>query len=319
MAKKTFSSVGIEYDRCGIRSARIATTRNGNKTTVAVDNLQELIGDFSKDELLVEGLKNIARKTSIRPSDYVVTCASGRQVFMGQMRSKKLSHAEMKKTLRTEIRKNISFDTSGSILDYQIMDHAGPKGAQEPPVAVTAVAKSLIDYQMRILSKAGIEPSIIDVLPAVIANSFWIGRQDEETAKAHVMLHFSPDTCTLVIDGQEVSFYTRSIYFSAEDIYGVSAKEIPENEKMKQLEMLGEEIRRSLSYYTTNYGGVEYGLLYPMGSYIRNEDLRAFFRQKLDLAFDESTLFKRMSSKSEGEPGTYDIAVALAMRGGEVR
>ena len=316
MSKNTFSSVGIEYDNYGIRAARISGTRQGTETRAAIENMIELKDNYTKDEVLIEGIRDAAKKISCKLSDCVIMCAAGRQVFVTQIRMKELPPAEMKKALRMEIRKNLSFETAGTVLDYQIMKRTATSFADEPSVTVTAVAKPLIDYQMRLLEKAGLKQAcIIDVLPAALANAFWIGRKDAEPAKANVMIHFAPDMCTLVIDSQEHPFYTRSIYFPAEELCGTPEKELPPDEKTKQCDALGEELRRSISYYGTNFGPAEYGLLYYVGNYVQNETVRPFLKEKLGFAFDEAPLLKRMGSVKEAAPGKFDIAIALAMRG----
>jgi Tfp pilus assembly PilM family ATPase len=316
MNKKAITSIGIEYDHFGIRAAKVQSVRLGNETKNSVETLLELNGDYAREEGLLTGLVSLAGQLGVKPAYRVVTCVSGRQVFVSQVKFKELPKAEMKKSLRAEIRKNLTFESAGSVLDYQVMGENDLEKKSLSDVTVTAVSRALIDFQVSILKKAGLEPGIVDVLPAAIANAYWAARV-EAPAGAHVMVHFSPDLCTLVIDGNSVPFYTRSIFFQARELFGPQSETVSAPEKVNQLEVLGEELRRSLSYYTTNHGVADFGTLYPIGNYVGSEELLSFLHEKSGLEVEENALLKRLENRKDAIPGKFDVALALALRGSE--
>jgi Tfp pilus assembly PilM family ATPase len=282
-----------------------------------VDALKEYAGDFGKDAELDAAVRKMAGDLGVGPRDHVVIGLSGKQVHVAELQFKNLADAEMKTALRFEVRKTLPFDIAGATLDYQILDRVDPEKKDRITVMVTVVANALLDRHVRLLDKAGIEPWIVDVLPVAAANAFWAFRKDPDPAAAHVILHFAPEVCTLVLDGAATSFYTRSIYFSAEDMYGAAGASVTALERTRRLDALGDELRRSLSFYGKTYSSVKFGALCFMGNPVENEELRNTIRDKLGLVPDDQPLLARLESQQNTTPGKFDAALALSMRGAE--
>lgn len=76
MARKTITSVGVEFDMLGLRAARVTTVLQGRETEVKVEELEETTGDYSKDEALAAALKAAGEKLSVKPRDRVVVSLS---------------------------------------------------------------------------------------------------------------------------------------------------------------------------------------------------------------------------------------------------
>jgi Tfp pilus assembly PilM family ATPase len=314
MSKVTVS-IGIDFDARGVRMVKVKGVNTGKEVKPAIMSMHEVSGDYARQEALIGALKGLAEKVKPRPDDRIVTAASGRQVHITQLRFKTEPDMDLKRTLRSEIRKSLTFDMAGAALDYQIMDEDGAK-SDTSLITVTAVAKTLIDQQTAILSKAGLMPAILDVLPSAIANTCWIAPSAEAMQpKAHVVVHLAPDLCTLVIDGHGIPFYTRSIYFAADRFFGPASGKIGEQEKSIQLNILAEELRRSLAYYNTTNGISDFLGLCMIGNYVENAEVLMFFEEKTGLAVRESSLLQRMGYTKRETPGKYDVAIALAVRG----
>ncbi|MBN1129881.1 MAG: pilus assembly protein PilM [Chitinispirillaceae bacterium] len=313
---KTTTSIGIDFDARGVRMVKVKEVRAGKSVRPSIDCMYEASGDFSNQAALVGALKDLVAKVKPRDSDRVVTSASGRQVYITQMRFKAQPEADMKKALRAEIRKNLTFEMAGATLDYQVMDKGDEKN-DAPLITVTAVAKSLIEQQRGFLSKAGLMPAILDVLPAAVANACWIGAPADDGTRnmAHVVVHLAPDLCTVVIDGEGIPFYARSIYFAVDRFFGPPAPDTGAQEKSIQLETLAEELRRSLAYYSTTNGISEFTGLCPIGNYVEDAGVRQFLQEKTGLEVRESTLLSRMGCARPETPGKYDVAISLAVHG----
>jgi Tfp pilus assembly PilM family ATPase len=315
MSGKSHASIGIEFDAKSIRAAKLTGFRHGREVKYSIERLEEVAGDFPSDIALVAGVRAAGEKVGAKPSDTVVTCTGGRQVFMTQVKQKELPRAEMKKALRNEIRKNLAFDSAASSIDYQIMESKSVDKGSFPLVTVTAVARAAVERQVDLLGKAGLRPSVVDVLPAAVCNAFWVGRSVGESRNAAVMLHLSPDTGTLVIDGGRASFFTRNISFAAAAVFGDAPA--PQADRAQQLEILTDEFRRSLSYYSSTYGIGDFDYLYLVGTWAQNEELRSLFRDTLGFSLDAATLLERMNSAAKAPAGKFDVAIALAIRGFE--
>ena len=314
MSKVTVS-IGIDFDAKGVRMVKVKGVDTGKEVKPAIMGMYEVSGDFDRHDALIGALKGLAEKVKPKPDDRIVIAASGRQVHITQMRFKTQPDMDLKRALRSEVRKNLTFDIAGAALDYQIMDDDNAK-SDTPLITVTVVAKTLIDQQTTILSKAGLMPAILDVLPAAVANTCWIGPSAEAMQpKAHVVAHLAPDLCTLVIDGHGIPFYTRSIYFAADRFFGPASRDMGEQEKSIQLNTLAEELRRSLAYYNTTNGISDFLGLCMIGNYVDNAEVAMFFEEKTGLAVRESSLLSRMGFSKREAPGKYDVAIALAVRG----
>lgn len=317
MAKPAFTCFGLDFDQLSIRAAKLGVFRHGKKIRYAVQDLQESAGDFAKDEALVAGLKALAGKIGIRPHDRIMTGVSGKQVFVTQLLFKALPDAEMKTALRFEIRKSLPFESAGSALDYQILDRPDPEKKGRSTVMVTVVARAVLDRQISLLDKAGLKPWIVDVLPVAVANAYWASRSADDIDTTAVIVHFMPDVCNLVIDGRSAPYYSRSIYFSAEELFGAKGHDLPERERLKRLDAFQDELRRSMAYYEKTYGVSNFGPLYLIGSYAGNEELLSLIATKTGLVPETVFLPERSGYETGVEPGRYDVALSLALRGAE--
>jgi Tfp pilus assembly PilM family ATPase len=230
------------------------------------------------------------------------------------MEFRDLPSAEMKNALKFEIRKDVPFEMGNSTLDYQTMSQPGEKKDGKVDVLVTVVANALLSKQLSQLSKAGLRPWVVDVLPLAVINAFWAGESDPVNVAPHVVLHFSPDVCTLVIDGNAIPLYTRSIYFTGEELYGATGKGVAEPDRERRLSTYCAELRRSLSFYEKTYGISNFGALYLIGDYIYSAELQKIIHEKVGLELAGSTLLQKLGVETNAPLGKFDVAAALAMR-----
>lgn len=315
---KTISSVGIEFDQKSIRMARVLTKPSQKSPTYMIEDLQEIRGDFAEESLLIEGLKRARSKLELSSHDQAVSCVCGKQVYASQTTFRNMPDKEMLEALRLEIRKNLPFDSTTAALDYQIIQDKSDTTTEERAVLVTAVAGSLIKSHLNTLEKSGIRPAMVDALPTAVANAFWEGRNDPVNLSPNVVLHFAPDVCTLVIDGNGVPYYTRSIHFSADALFEHTPEvTITEAERQRRLLTLGDELRRSLSFYEKTYGVSSFTSMYLMGDYLSSPELLNVLHGRVGLPIEQSGLLDRIGRPlDETPPGKFDIAITLAMRGG---
>jgi type IV pilus assembly protein PilM len=313
MAQKMSTSIGIDFDACGIRGVKVTAVASGKNIRFAVDNVFEVRGNYGREEELIDGLKQTREKLAGTSRDHFVACVTGKQVYAAQMPFRRLPTNEMANALKFEIRKNLPFEAASATIDYQILDNKD-EPAEQVSVMVTAVANPLLKKLLQIMEQAGIRPWIVDVMPVAVANTFWAGENDPVNMSANVVAHFSPEVCTLVIDGNGTPFYTRSIYFSAEEIYGKPSQPLSEPERERRVKALGEELARSLSFYEKTYNISNFGAICLMGDYIQAPDLLNLIHGRLNLRIKAPSLLQKLHSHVNAPPGKFDVAVALAMR-----
>ncbi len=314
MAKTKTMSIGIEYDNLGIRGAKVTAVKRGKYIHYNIDKLEEVRGSFEKDEELLGGFQKLKKKLSFGSNDRVVTCVAGKQLHAVEMPFRLLAEAEMENALKFEIRKSLPFEATGSTLDYQVIKKADKKD-EDSTLLVTTVANILLNKHLATLTKIGIKPHAVDVLPVAVSNVFWREKVQKTDGNAFVMIHLSPSVCSVVIDGNDIPFYTRSIYFSSEEIFGNDNEhEVAEKERERRLNAFGEELKRSLSFYEKTYSNSEFSLCYLMGEYIDNPEVFSFFEDKIRLEMKHSELSGIAETKNGAPKGKFDVAIGLGMR-----
>lgn len=306
-------SIGFDIDSQSIRAAKVMCTGSGKDTKVSIVSLEEITGSFVKDEDIVEGLKKLKQKISLTVADNVVTCVGGKQTYVAQLAFRKLPEEEMKTALKFEIRKNLPFDTAGASLEYQFLKQPEKK-SDTAPLIVTSVATVLLQRYLRLFDKAGIQPAIIDVFPLTLANAFRACNDITSSAETSgVILHIGSDYSTVVIDGDEIPFFNRTIYFAAAQMFGNTRDEnLAPKEIERMITSFTEEISRSLTYYETTYRASTPKTITVVGSYSTPELLDVIARNTR-LAVNNLELVKRIDPKRAGSD-KFDIAVTLGMR-----
>jgi len=154
----------------------------------------------------------------------------------------------------------------------------------------------------------------VDVLPLAISNVLWRESIEKEFGTAFAMIHIAPEVCTIVFDGSEISFYTRSIYFSADEILGEENREIAEAERERRLKSFGDEIKRSLSFYEKTYKVAKFSECYLLGEYVTSQKLIDFLKEEVGLEIKYSEFAQVYHENIGADKGKFDVAVALGMR-----
>lgn len=310
MAKKVTTVLGIEYDQFSLRAARVSHKKVGDNTGFFLDQLEERQGDFSKDAELAKALQEI-KESAYESGCGIVSCVSGKQIFVGEIPFRTLADQEMKDALRLELRKSIPFDLSNSAIEYQVVGPRNPK-EERRRVLVTAVANVLLEKHLQALDNAGLKPGIVDALPTAIANAHWAmqgaSKADNDVA---VLAHMGPVICTLVVAGKECPFFQRGIHFPSNEIL---AKEKAPAERERLLDALGDEILRSLSYYQQTYSVQGFPGMQLLGENADVPELAAMIERKVRLQATPMDLEKKSGVEKPVSAGKYALAISLAMR-----
>lgn len=312
MAQATVTT-GIDYDSFSIRAATLRLQKSGKNDLWSIDSLNEIRGNFLKDEDLVEGLRNIKNKAG--SSGRITTCVGGKQTYTAQLNFRKMADADMKNALKFEIKKDVPFDITGATIDYQFLPF-NDKNSATVPLMVTAVSNILLTRHLRLFEKAGLRPLTVDVFPLSVANSFWASVEKGTTFdEPQFILHAGPEICTLVIESGSSPFYNRLIYFSAAEIYGETADpNMADRERQRRTDGLIEEIRRSLAFYETTHHFGNFKTVHLTGGYV-NEKIISLLTDGVGLKVETLDLAKKLDKKKNDTiPGKFDVAIALGMR-----
>ncbi len=308
-------AIGIELDHYTMRGVVASRTKHGDKN-VTISKVAEIHGTFIKDSDVVKGVKSIREQLGIHGKGHrVASVLGGKQVYTSRIAFQKMPDSNMKKALKYEIRKELPFEAANATLEFQRLNNGEVRHDDKVDIMVTASTNALISRHMRLLTEGGMKPAILEALPLMVANTFWIGAKRESVDAANIILHIGPDLSTLVIDGEHLPYFNRLIYFSAEELFAPSEEQrtIAGKERERRITALAEELIRSLSYYEDNFENVSFSTINILGSYTDTEMLD-ILKQETKLQINVSDLSSRVNSKHEISSGRYDLSIALALQ-----
>jgi Tfp pilus assembly PilM family ATPase len=302
--------VGIEFDAKVIRAARLSSDGRGS---FAVSALEEQMGNFSDDAILIESLKQVKARLGVGVRDHVSSCLAGKQVFAAQMDFRRLSGAEMEQAMRLELRKIVHFEVATSSLDFEILEETGDSSQGKCQVVLALAANAVLTRHMRIMERANLRPAALDVLPLTIVNALWAWRGPDGMEVPCIAMHVGPQVSTVVIDGEFSPFFNRSIPFAVDEAIG---KEIPLQERSKRLHSLADEVARSLAFHEKSSGIGGFRDLVLLGDHLEDAEFADAIKRRTGLETVRMDLAAKLGGAKDGErTGRFDLAVALALRG----
>jgi type IV pilus assembly protein PilM len=149
------------------------------------------------------------RRFSIRPGAVrnLVSCMSGSQVSIKQIRTHRLSDAELSSSLVFEARKHIPIEGE-LIIDYQVVNC--PEGAAEQDILLVVAAKQAVAAHASLLSSCGLKPGIIDPGPCALVNSHVLSPRTERYP-TFAIINIGASSTTIAICRENGLFFTRDI------------------------------------------------------------------------------------------------------------
>ncbi len=101
----------------------------------------------------------------------VVTAVGGRDVIIKRIQTERVKEQQARELMRWEAEQHVP-DVESVELDFQVLDDEEGMGPEEMSVLLVAAKRELVDAKLRILSDAGLEPSIVDVDAFALHNAF---------------------------------------------------------------------------------------------------------------------------------------------------
>jgi len=300
------TTVGIEYDIESIRAVKVSAHSDKK---MYMEAAEELVGDYSTDTSLIEGLAEMKRNMGIGRNDRIVTCVSGKQLFVSQISFRLLPPSEMKTALQFELRKNLPFEVTGSALDYLVVGEIDG----QTQVLVAVVAGALLENHLRCFETAGLRPEVVDAVPLAIANTV-LSTGSQKSSEIRILLHIGPEISTLVIDGAESPLYHRNIYFNASELAGPGNQSLSASDIEKRLTSLVDEVVRTITYYQTTFKTSGVPVIILLGPYAPMPDLGRMIRSKTSLTTCVGIAIPKLESKKKPAPGKFEVAAVLATR-----
>ncbi|HVZ48472.1 MAG TPA: type IV pilus assembly protein PilM [Gemmatimonadaceae bacterium] len=100
----------------------------------------------------------------------VVTAVGGRDVIIKKIQIERVREQQARELMRWEAEQHVPFDMESVELDFQILDPEGD--SPDMSVLLVAAKRELVEAKLRVLTDAGLTPTIVDVDAFALHNAF---------------------------------------------------------------------------------------------------------------------------------------------------
>jgi type IV pilus assembly protein PilM len=203
--------IGLDIGTSSLKLAQLKKSAKGYELVRA--GLKPLPpGAVSEDEIsdkqtVIESIRQLVQEQKIS-SRNVATSVSGRSVIVKRIKLPSMSEEELMESIFFEAEQYIPFDISDVNLDFQIMQNAQEKSEGEMDVLLVAVKKERIQDIVSIITKAGLNPSVIDIDVFALENQYEINNA-KESGSYVVLLDIGADTMNMNILWEGETVFTR--------------------------------------------------------------------------------------------------------------
>ena len=106
----------------------------------------------------------------------VVTAVGGRDVIIKKIQIERVKEQQARELMRWEAEQHVPFDMESVELDFQILDPDAD--GLEMSVLLVAAKRDLVSAKLRLLTDAGLGPSVVDVDAFALHNAFEVNHPD---------------------------------------------------------------------------------------------------------------------------------------------
>ena len=168
------STVGLDIGSGLIKVAVVDHSKKNEPqlTRVAIQSLapDAIVEGEVMDPGVVADAIQAALSSAGVSSRQVVTAVGGRDVIIKKIQIERVKEAQARELMRWEAEQHVPFDMESVELDFQILDPDGD--GLEMNVLLVAAKRELVDSKVRVLTDAGLQPSIVDVDAFALHNAF---------------------------------------------------------------------------------------------------------------------------------------------------
>jgi type IV pilus assembly protein PilM len=294
--------------------------------------IQPLMQDaIVEGEVMDPGVVAEAIQTALASADVsgkqVVTAVGGRDVIIKKIQIERVKEAQARELMRWEAEQHVPFDMESVELDFQILDPDGD--GLEMNVLLVAAKRELVESKVRVLTDAGLEPTLVDVDAFALHNAFELNHPDAmQGMVALVNIGHDVTNINLLEDGvpiltRDLTLGTRHFSEAMQRERGVSADDA---ERLMQgfdrsphidavLESKGEEIavgveRAAAFIASSTRGGGTVNSVYTSGGGSRIPGLTEALSNRLRLRAQQANPLKALSVRDGAMEGLTTDAVA---------
>ena len=128
-------------------------------------------GEVMDPGIVAEAIQSALAAADVKTKQ-VVTAVGGRDVIIKKIQIERVKEQQARELMRWEAEQHVPFDMESVELDFQILDP--DDDGVEMSVLLVAAKRELIESKLRVLTDAGLEPSMVDVDAFALHNAFEI-------------------------------------------------------------------------------------------------------------------------------------------------
>jgi len=343
-------SLGIDIGKFSIKL--IELEKNDNNIHIVnigsintFDNIDAFdINKISKSQI-VACIQDLCSSLNIKTKKVkkLTTSISGSLIDARQVSMLDMPDKELISSLELEAKKHTPLDGTDAIIDYH---HIGkdPHELDKINLILTTTTKNVISEHAEILKGAGFKPGIFDADPIALSNLYQFNNTLPDSG-SDVLINIGHSTTTIVVWGENCSFFTREIDISGHHITkaimqenNISYQQAEENKKTKGINAfennlnedknviniekrtiyndLIEEIRKTLRFYMKNNNQSFFNIFYLSGGCSGIYEIDKNIADSLNVKVEIINPFANIKNDTilDNSP-EYAVAVGLALRG----
>ena len=134
-------------------------------------------GEVMDPGIVADAIRECLTMAEVKTKE-VVTAVGGRDVIVKKIQAERVGEREAREVMRWEAQQHVPFDDMDAVeLDFQILDPYD-EGNSQMSVLLVAAKRDLVEAKLRLLSEAGLSPSIVDVDAFALHNAFELNYPD---------------------------------------------------------------------------------------------------------------------------------------------
>lgn len=134
-------------------------------------------GEVMDPGIVADAIRECLAMAEVKTKE-VVTAVGGRDVIVKKIQAERVGEREAREVMRWEAQQHVPFEDMDAVeLDFQILDPYD-EGNSQMSVLLVAAKRDLVEARLRLLSEAGLSPSIVDVDAFALHNAFELSYPD---------------------------------------------------------------------------------------------------------------------------------------------
>jgi type IV pilus assembly protein PilM len=205
------STVGLDIGSGLIKVAVVDHSKKEPELTkVAIQPLMQdaiVEGEVMDPGVVAEAIQGALAAAGVKTKQ-IVTAVGGRDVIIKKIQIERVKEAQARELMRWEAEQHVPFDMESVELDFQILDPDAD--GLEMNVLLVAAKRELIDSKVRLLTDAGLEPTIVDVDAFALHNAFELNHPDAMQGMV-ALVNIGHDVTNINILDEGVPVLTRDL------------------------------------------------------------------------------------------------------------